>query len=95
MDDLKVVKINKESFSFEVRSYAVDHGDNLLDSIMHIAQKNNIEMDVIPRLLTKELKELLESQMVQMKLVKKTKDDDNRLDFEVKTKFSRIGSNNS
>lgn len=69
MDVLKVVKVNKEAFSLQVRSHAADTGESLLDSIMHITEKNKLEIEVIPRLLTKELKELLEIEAAKLKLV--------------------------
>jgi len=74
MNEINVVQINRDEFSLKVKQHSIESGESLMDSILHICNKNNIEVEVASKLITKDLKELIEVEMVKLNLIKKNRE---------------------
>ena len=60
-------------FSQEVEKIAIDNSDmNYIDAILHYCEKNEIEIESIPKLISKPLKEKLKFDAQKLNYMKKT-----------------------
>lgn len=60
-------------FSQEVEKIAIDNSDmNYIDAILHYCEKNEIEIESVPKLISKPLKEKLKCEAIQLNFLKKT-----------------------
>jgi hypothetical protein len=60
-------------FSQEVEKIAVTNSDmNYIDSVLHLCEKNEIEVEIVSKLISKPLKEKLKYEAQQLKFMKKT-----------------------
>lgn len=60
-------------FSQEVEKIAIDNSDmNYIDAILHYCEKNEIEIESVPKLISKPLKEKLKFDAQQLNYMKKT-----------------------
>ena len=68
------ILLTKEVFSLQVERLleASRIELSILDAIVTISNNNNIEIDVVPKLLTQNLKKLLEIESQKMNLIRKS-----------------------
>ena len=60
-------------FSQEVEKIAVTNEDmNYIDSVLHLCELNEIEVESVPKLISKPLKEKLKHEAQQLNFMKKT-----------------------
>ena len=60
-------------FSQEVEKIAVTNSDmNYIDSVLHLCEKNEIEVESVSKLISKPLKEKLKHEAQQLNFMKKT-----------------------
>lgn len=59
-------------FSQEVEKIASDEAMNYIDAIVHYCEMNNIELETVPKLISKPLKEKLKHDAQQLNFIKKT-----------------------
>ena len=60
-------------FSQEVEKIAIDNSDmNYIDAILHYCEKNEIEIESVPKLISKPLKEKLKFDAQKLNYMKKT-----------------------
>ena len=60
-------------FSQEVEKIAVTNSDmKYIDSVLHLCEKNEIEVESVPKLISKPLKEKLKYEAQQLNFMKKT-----------------------
>ena len=60
-------------FSQEVEKIAVTNGDmNYIDAVLHLCDQNEIEVESVPKLISKPLKEKLKHEAQQLNFMKKT-----------------------
>lgn len=66
-----MIVVDKETFSLEVETFVAKHGARYLDAILEVATDKGLELEVVPKLLTTRLKELLENESMQFNLIEK------------------------
>ena len=59
-------------FSQEVEKIACEEAMNYIDAIVHYCEMNNIEIETVPKLISKPLKEKLKHDAQQLNYIKKT-----------------------
>lgn len=59
-------------FSQEVERIAVENSMNYIDAILHYCEKNEIEIESVPKLISKPLKEKLKFDAQKLNYMKKT-----------------------
>lgn len=59
-------------FSQEVEKIAYDHSMNYIDAIVHYCEANAIEIESVPKLISKPLKEKLKFDAQKLNYMKKT-----------------------
>ena len=59
-------------FSHDVEKIASYNGMNYIDAILHYCDVNNIEVETVPKLITKPLKEKLKHDAQELNFIKKT-----------------------
>lgn len=61
----------KETFSQELEEYKYRLKTNYLECILYICEKEKIDVEYIPKLLTKQLKKKIEEEMNSLNMFKK------------------------
>ena len=65
--------LTSAKFSHEVEKIAVTNSDmNYIDSVLHLCEKNEIEVESVSKLISKPLKEKLKYEAQQLNFMKKT-----------------------
>lgn len=59
-------------FSQEVEKIALDNSMNYIDAIVHYCESNEIEIESVPKLISKPLKEKLKYDAQKLNFMKKT-----------------------
>lgn len=59
-------------FSQEVEKIAIENSMNYIDAILHYCEKNEIEIESVPKLISKPLKEKLKFDAQKLNYMKKT-----------------------
>ncbi len=60
-------------FAEEIESIAHDNkGMKYIDAIVHFCEKNNLDVESIPKLISKPLKEKIKCEAMEMNLLKRT-----------------------
>jgi hypothetical protein len=60
-------------FAEEIESIAhKNNGMSYIDAIVHFCEKNNVELESIPKLISKPLKEKLKCEAMELNLLKRT-----------------------
>lgn len=59
-------------FSQEVEQIAYENSMNYIDAIIHYCEKNEIEIESVPKLISKPLKEKLKYDAQKLNYIKKT-----------------------
>ena len=59
-------------FSQDVEKIALDNSMNYIDAIIHYCEKNEIEIESVPKLISKPLKEKLKFDAQKLNYIKKT-----------------------
>jgi hypothetical protein len=59
-------------FSQDVEKIALDNSMNYIDAIVHYCEKNEIELESVPKLISKPLKEKLKFDAQKLNYMKKT-----------------------
>jgi len=64
---------NSRTFSEEIEKIAKENkGMKYMDSIVLFCEKNNIDIESIPKLISKPLKEKLKAEAIELNLLKRT-----------------------
>jgi hypothetical protein len=66
---LKVVKQEKEKFSKRVEEFSLEANCTYLDAILELAEREKLELEIVPKLITARLKELLEIEATELNLL--------------------------
>jgi hypothetical protein len=73
VDDILENKfLSAEKFSLEIEKYANDNKCNYIEAIISYCEENEIELETIPKLISKPLKERLKLNAEQLNFLKKT-----------------------
>lgn len=59
-------------FSQDVEKIAIENSMNYIDAILHYCEKNDIEIESVPKLISKPLKEKLKFDAQKLNYMKKT-----------------------
>lgn len=59
-------------FSQDVEKIAIDYSMNYIDAIIHYCEKNEIELESVPKLISKPLKDKLKYDAQKLNYMKKT-----------------------
>jgi len=59
-------------FSQDVEKIAVEYSMNYIDAIIHYCEKNEIEIESVPKLISKPLKDKLKFDAQKLNYIKKT-----------------------
>ena len=59
-------------FSQDVEKIAVEYSMNYIDAIVHYCEKNEIEIESVPKLISKPLKDKLKFDAQKLNYIKKT-----------------------
>jgi hypothetical protein len=60
-------------FAQEIESLVKDNSDmNYIDAIVHFCEGNNIDLDSVPKLISKPLKEKIKCEATELNFLKKT-----------------------
>ena len=60
-------------FTEAIENIAVENKDmNYVDAIVHFCEKNNLDVESVPKLITKPLKEKLKCEAMELNLLKRT-----------------------
>tara|TARA_A100001201_G_scaffold89209_2_gene78149 strand:+ start:2505 stop:2762 length:258 start_codon:yes stop_codon:yes gene_type:complete len=60
-------------FAQEIETLVKDNSDmNYIDAIVHFCEKNNIDVESVPKLISKPLKEKLKFEAMELNFLKKT-----------------------
>jgi len=59
-------------FSQDVEKIAVENSMNYIDAIIHYCEKNEIELELVPKLISKPLKDKLKYDAQKLNYIKKT-----------------------
>jgi hypothetical protein len=60
-------------FAKEIERIVQDNGEmNYIDAIIHFCSRNNIDLESVPKLLSKPLKEKIKCDAIQLNFLKKT-----------------------
>lgn len=59
-------------FSQDVEKIAMENSMNYIDAILHYCEKNDIEIESVPKLISKPLKEKLKFDAQKLNFIKKT-----------------------
>lgn len=62
--------ITPTKFSYEIERIVIREGLNYIDAILHFCDKNNVEIESIPKLMTKPLKERLKCDATRLNFMK-------------------------
>jgi len=69
-EDINVTKVTRDDFSMRVKSRVAEDGSDWLDAILSVAAECKIEVESVPRLLTVDIKEMLEDEVSGLNLIK-------------------------
>ncbi len=61
---------DKEQFSKEIEDFIVHTRTDVMDAIITVAEKHQIELEAVPKLLTPSLKFRLKDEMKSVKMIK-------------------------
>ena len=60
-------------FTEAIENIALENKDmNYVDAIVHFCEKNNLDVESVPKLITKPLKEKLKGEAMELNLLKRT-----------------------
>jgi hypothetical protein len=60
-------------FAQEIEDLVLTHGDmNYIDAIVHFCEKNSLDVESIPKLISKPLKEKIKYEATELNFLKKT-----------------------
>jgi len=59
-------------FSQDVEKIAIEYSMNYIDAIIHYCEKNEIELELVPKLISKPLKDKLKYDAQKLNYMKKT-----------------------
>ena len=67
-----MIQINtKESFSLKIENFIIKNKTDIMDAILHICEEEGIEHETVGKLLTNSLKEELQAELEERRLLKK------------------------
>jgi phytoene/squalene synthetase len=69
IEPLAVVRQQKEEFSREVEEFAAASDCSYLDALLEVIAKKGLEIEIVPKLISSRLKELLEQDAVDLNLL--------------------------
>ena len=64
--------ITSEKFSQDVEQIVLKEKMNYIDAILHYCEENSVEIESIPKLMNKPLKEKLKCEAMELNLLKRT-----------------------
>jgi hypothetical protein len=64
--------LTPSKFSIEIENIVSQMGMNYIDAICHYCEHNNVEIESIPKLISKSLKERLKWDAIRLNYIKKT-----------------------
>ncbi len=64
--------LTPQKFAIEIEKIVAEESINYIDAICHYCENNNIEVESIPKLISKPLKERLKWDAIRLNFMKKT-----------------------
>ncbi len=64
--------LSSEKFSLEIEKYVIENQCNYIEAIISYCEENEIELETVPKLLSKPLKERLKINAEHLNFLKKT-----------------------
>jgi len=61
-----------KKFAQEIEAIVKDHKMKYIDAIVHFCEKNNLDVEVVPKLMSKPLKERIKCEAMELNFLKKT-----------------------
>lgn len=69
---IKTKFLSSEKFALDIEQYIRDNDCDYIDGIRYYCEENNIEIETVPKLMSKPLKEKLKQNAIRLNLLKKT-----------------------
>lgn len=64
--------ISQEKFSIEIEKIVIEDNCNYIEAIVSYCEKNSIEVESVPKLISKPLKEKVKCEAMELNFLKKT-----------------------
>ncbi len=64
--------ISQERFSIEIEKIVIEQNSNYIDAIITYCEVNNIDVESVPKLISKPLKEKIKYEATELNFLKKT-----------------------
>ena len=62
--------LNKAEFNQEIERFIKNTGETYIDAVVHYAEKNNIEVETISKMLNKVIRQKIESEASDLNLLR-------------------------
>ena len=62
--------LNKAEFNQEIERFVKNTGETYIDAVVHYAEKNNIEVETISKMLNKVIRQKIESEATDLNLLR-------------------------
>ena len=62
--------LNKAEFNQEIERFVKNTGETYIDAVVHYAEKNNIEVETISKMLNKVIRQKIESEASDLNFLK-------------------------
>ena len=62
--------LNKDEFNQEIERFVKNTGETYIDAVVHYAEKNNIEVETISKMLNKVIRQKIESEASDLNLLR-------------------------
>ncbi len=62
--------LNKAEFNQEIERFVKNTGETYIDAVVHYAEKNNIEVETISKMLNKVIRQKIESEASDLNLLR-------------------------
>lgn len=69
---IKTKFLSSDKFSLEIERYVLENNCNYIEGIIAYCEINSIDLDTVPKLLSKTLKEKLKHNATQLNFLKRT-----------------------
>jgi hypothetical protein len=63
---------SSKKFTDEIESLAINNGMKYIDAIVFFCEKNNLDVESVPKLLSKPLKEKIKCEAMELNFLKRT-----------------------
>ena len=64
--------IDRNKFNQEIEDFVYETGESYIDAIINFCEKNNVDIETVPKLISKPLKEKIKCEAMDLNFLKKT-----------------------